>query len=68
MIINPTSEIGKKVLKYLQDNPMTPNTFGKMVGIAQPTVRKLLSGTAEVSVGVQFKLEKFLREQKLTEL
>jgi plasmid maintenance system antidote protein VapI len=63
MIINPTSETGKKVLQYMQENPMTPNVFAKKVGIAQPTVRKLLTGVGSISIGVQFKIEKFLKEQ-----
>ena len=73
MKISPTSETGKKVLEYLQENPMSPNIFAKKVGIAQPTVRKLLAGDEEISAGIQFKIEKFLKGQnimrnKLTDL
>jgi len=62
MIINPSSEIAKKVFNYLLESPMSARDFAKLVGISQPTVSNILCGEYRMNLQTQMKLEKFLRK------
>jgi DNA-binding XRE family transcriptional regulator len=61
MIIDPNSEIAKRMVDYLLENPMSAREFAKLVDISQPTVGNILSGKYRMNLQTQMKLEKFLR-------
>jgi DNA-binding XRE family transcriptional regulator len=61
MIINPSSEIAKRMVDYLLENPMSAREFAELVDISQPTVGNILSGKYRMNLQTQMKLEKFLR-------
>jgi hypothetical protein len=67
MLINPTTDTGRKVLEYLKDNPMSANDFGKLCDLAGPTIRKLLAG-GSLDLKSQMKVERFFKQQDALKL
>jgi predicted transcriptional regulator len=64
MIINPNTDLGKAIEKYLRNNPMAVTEFAKRANVAPLTITNLLTGKAlNVTTLVQLKIEKFLKDQ-----
>ncbi|MGJ0429616.1 hypothetical protein [Methylobacter sp.] len=68
MIINPNTDLGKAIEMYLRNNPMGVTELAKKMDVAPLTITKLLRGTAKSTTTlIQFKIQKFLKEQSENE-
>jgi hypothetical protein len=64
MEINPGTETGKKLWEYLQRNPMDVNKIARLVGVSDPTIKRLLETSIEPGLRVKVSVDNFLKEQK----
>jgi transcriptional regulator with XRE-family HTH domain len=64
MILNPSTDVGKRLLAYLRQNPITLSKLASIVGLSPITLKKLLEGQTNPRMDVVFTLEKFLNEKE----
>lgn len=67
MIINPVTDVGKRLLAYLRQNPMTIGKFAKKVQLHPITIKKILEGQIRTRMDITFTLEKFLDQYERSE-
>jgi len=63
MRIDPKTEIGKALWEYMQRHPMTIQTTAKTIGLAWPTVHRVLTADKEPRVLIRLTIEKFLKQE-----